>query len=397
MKIIWRNIHLWLGLAAGLIFFIECLSGTLLVFEDELTFMAHKSRYQVAEHNGPRMDLDLLLAHVGKQYPKTKVTGVKVYQEADRTLEVSISPQKKQAPLGKTPKKEEKGGQGGKKRKEGRTIFVDPYTGKITGELDPAAPTFFSLMLKIHMTLLAGEIGKTILGISTFMVFTILVTGIILWFPKKKKQLKAKLKVKTDAGWKRLNHDLHIVMGFYCTFFLLILLITSLSWSFQWANKALYTLTGSKPADFSPTVSSSPLSNTERVNYQQALNIAQSKFQKTDYWAINMPKDEEGSISVTSVSKDALHRNGFDNLSIDQRSGEVLKVSLLKDMPGGWQLRRYMKPVHTGAIGGLPTKVLAFLVSLISASFPITGTILWLNRIRKKKGKNKKQAAPVLA
>ncbi|WP_316833242.1 PepSY-associated TM helix domain-containing protein [Pedobacter aquatilis] len=383
MKNIWRNIHLWLGLAAGLIFFVECLSGTLLVFEDEITFMLYKNRYEVVSGSQPRINLDDLLFKVRKNHPEETIGQVKVYKDLNRTTEVNLSLKQKNKKGEAKDKKVEEGG--GRKRNRGYTLFVDPYTGKETGRLNPEKPTFFSLMLKIHQTLLAGDIGKSILGISTFMVFTILITGLVLWFPKKRKQLKAKVTLKVGAGWKRLNHDLHIVLGFYCTFFLLIILITSLAWSFKWANKALYTFTGSKPSEFKTYKSISPIEKENKITYQQALEIGQSKFANTDYWSISMPKSEEQTISVSSVNKDALHRNGFDNLSLDQRTGAVINSTLLKDMPGGWQLRRYMKPIHTGAIGGFSTKLLAFLVSLISASFPITGTILWLNRIKKKK------------
>jgi len=43
--------------------------------------------------------------------------------------------------------------------------------------------------------------------------------------------------------------------------------------------------------------------------------------------------------------------------------------------------------IHTGAILGLPGKLLAFFVSLICASLPVTGFIICL----KKKGNQKKQ------
>lgn len=387
MKIFWRNIHLWLGLAAGLIFFVECLSGTLLVFEDEITEIAHAKRYFVSYEKRAPLELDKLTAVVKSELPKAKITGVKVYNDPSRTIEISVSSgggdRKGAKPI---PAKGKKGGgKGGKKV----VLFLNPYTAEITAKQDPSEKTFFKLMLEVHQTLLAGETGKTILGISTFVVFVILITGVILWFPKKNKQLKARLKIKTDGSWKRINHDLHIVLGFYCTVFIFIFLLTSLCWSFKWANTALYTITGSKPGLPEKPSSVSPAQDKAAISYEQALHSGQEQFKKAPYWTIAMPEDKDGTVTVTSASLDALHRNGFDNISLDQRTGEVLQVTRLKDLPGGWQLRRYMKPIHTGAIGGLPTKFLAFFVCLISASFPITGTILWLNRIRKKKKKNK--------
>ena len=373
MKIIWRNIHLWLGLAAGLIFFVECLSGTVLVFEDEITAAFHAERYTVKNDGKAMLPLDVLVKNVKASAPKEKIGGVKVYSDPSRTVEVNM-------------------GSGKKKGGKSKLAFVNPYTGEVTAIINPGAKTIFTFMLDVHQTLLAGKVGKTILGVSTFMVLTIVLTGIILWFPKKKKQVSAKLKVKTSGSWKRINHDLHIVLGFYCSFFLLIFLITSLAWSFKWANNALYTITGSKPGFPDEKKSVSPVDSGDKISYQQALEAGKKQFPKAPYWTVAMAKKPDAPVVITSASTDALHRNGFDNVSLDQRTGAVLSVVLFKDLPGGWQLRRYMKPVHTGAIGGVPTKIVAFLASLISASFPVTGVILWLNRLKKKPKKKYKAA-----
>lgn len=380
MKVFWRNIHLWLSLAAGLIFFVECISGTLLVFEDEITEALHPQRYHVKEGE-KQLPLDDLVQSFQKEFPKKeKIASVKVYADNSKTIEISTGSGKRGA------------------KGERKLGFINPYTGVVTAVINPAEKTFFTFMLDVHQTLLAGKVGKTILGVSTFVVFVILITGLILWFPKKRKMLSARLKLKTDGGWKRINHDLHVVIGFYCSFFLFILLITSLAWSFTWANNALYTITGSKPGLPEPKKSVSAIASGTGITYQQALEAGKKQFPNAPYWSVSMAKKPDDVITVTSASTDALHRNGFDNLSIDQRTGQILSVSLLKDLPGGWQLRRYMKPIHTGAIGGIPTKILAFLVSLFSATFPITGTIMWLNRLKKKrKKKNKLALVPVTA
>ena len=59
----------------------------------------------------------------------------------------------------------------------------------------------------------------------------------------------------------------------------------------------------------------------------------------------------------------------------------------------GQRIRGLFKPVHTGAIFGWPTKLLAFVFSLLGATFPVTGTIMWLNRRRKNRRKQQLQAA----
>ena len=47
--------------------------------------------------------------------------------------------------------------------------------------------------------------------------------------------------------------------------------------------------------------------------------------------------------------------------------------------------------LHVGQIGGLTTKIIAFLASLICASLPITGFIIWLGKRKKSKSKKVKE------
>ena len=49
------------------------------------------------------------------------------------------------------------------------------------------------------------------------------------------------------------------------------------------------------------------------------------------------------------------------------------------------KLMRMNYDIHVGAIWGLPGKILAFLASLLIASLPISGFLLWWGRRNKKK------------
>lgn len=57
----------------------------------------------------------------------------------------------------------------------------------------------------------------------------------------------------------------------------------------------------------------------------------------------------------------------------------------LKDADSADLLRRMNYDIHTGAILGLPGKVLMFLTSLMIASLPVTGVLFWWGKHRKPK------------
>jgi uncharacterized iron-regulated membrane protein len=53
--------------------------------------------------------------------------------------------------------------------------------------------------------------------------------------------------------------------------------------------------------------------------------------------------------------------------------------------------------IHVGSIGGLPGKIIAFLASLVTASLPVTGFLMWWGRRKKKSVAKGEKEAPVLS
>jgi len=48
--------------------------------------------------------------------------------------------------------------------------------------------------------------------------------------------------------------------------------------------------------------------------------------------------------------------------------------------------------IHVGAIAGMPGKIIAFLASLLSASLPVTGFIIWWDREKRKRQSKRRKA-----
>lgn len=55
-----------------------------------------------------------------------------------------------------------------------------------------------------------------------------------------------------------------------------------------------------------------------------------------------------------------------------------------KDAKLADKILRMNYDIHIGAIGGIAGKIIAFLVSLIIATLPVTGILLWYGRKYKK-------------
>ena len=373
MKIFFRRIHLYLSLAAGLVILIACLTGAVLVFEKEAQMALNKDRYYVA-NKGQKLPLETLVQNIKKEYPGAKVNGIKIYSDPTRSAELNVALKKEGEAK---PKPGERG--------PTYTAFVNPYTGQVL-ELYSYRETFFYQVFALHRWLLGGQnsIGKTIVGVATFMFLFILITGIILWFPPTKRIMMQRLKLKWDGGWKRLNHDLHIVLGFYSAIFLFIFAFTGLAWSFEWFNKGIYTVTKS-PMKAPEPPQSQWAEGAKKISPDKALAAAQAQYGPAQFFNISMPKDSAGIYSIAALGADPVHENATDALYIDQFSGQVLGTLRFSERSLGAQVRSSFKPVHTGSIWGTPSKIIAFITCLLGVTFPITGTIMWINRTRKKK------------
>lgn len=227
MKKIFHKIHLWLAIPLGLIIFVICLSGAILVFQDEINELTNPNRYFAKETAGEPMAIEELVLKTNSQLTDKTVTSVQIPSDPKRNYVMGLS------------------GQG---RANG---YVNPYTGELI-DTTQRGDGFFSVILRLHRWLLSRDIGKPVVGYTTLFFVFILITGFIIWWPKSKKQLKLRLQVKTKNGWKRFWTDLHTTGGLYLLIGLLVLSLTGLTYSFRWYSKAFYGVLGVELAERGP-------------------------------------------------------------------------------------------------------------------------------------------------
>jgi uncharacterized iron-regulated membrane protein len=235
-----------------------------------------------------------------------------------------------------------------------------------------------------------GETGSIIMGTSCLIFAFMLISGMILWWPKKIKNLKQRLTVKWSASFKRVNWDFHSTFGFYSFLILLIISLTGLSFAFTWFQNGVYFLTegnAKKPSAKveNPTKIDPKLNNT--AFYQNIYNKADSIFPYTGNIQIRMPADTINSILVLKEYSEITIPNQSSAAYFDKYTTEQIEARPYDKFSTGDKIRRLNYPIHTGSIYGLPTKIIAFIVCLFAATLPITGLIIWLGR--KKKGAKK--------
>jgi len=195
------QIHLWTGIALGIYVVLISVSGSAIVFRNEL----YKSLWpgpKIVPITGPRLSKDQLKQKVRQTWPKYSVTYVWDSKRKDEATEVWIEPDGEAHP-----------------KTKGR--LVNPFTGEDLGPSRPYLIGVLAWMSDLHTNLLAGKTGREINGVMSILVVLMSITGLMIWWPGRGR-LKRSFKIDFRANWKRLNWDLHSVVGFWMFAFVFI-------------------------------------------------------------------------------------------------------------------------------------------------------------------------------
>ncbi|MGM8361560.1 PepSY-associated TM helix domain-containing protein [Flavobacterium sp. ARAG 55.4] len=353
--------HLWLGLASGIIVFIMAITGCILVFEQEIKALTSPWLNIEAQHPEKLLPPSKIYNAVQQQFPNKEIHGV-WYNGLDKSVKVDID--------------------------SDSLIYVNPYNAKITGIVDHE--DFFHIIDEGHRHLwLDEEIGTQITAWATLIFFVLLISGFILWYPKKwnKTTKDASFKIKWKAKFKRLNYDLHNVTGFYVLILALLISFTGLIMSFHWVRESTYWLSGGwadEPVQKEKTIKKATVTSKEFDMLESADFIwgkVRTEIAKENNEAviIHFPDDpKEDFYACTDMNKGV-----WRDLYFDANTLELLHKSqkYVSDERFSKWLMRSNYSLHVGAIGGLSTKIIYFVASLICASLPITGFIIWYNKM----------------
>lgn len=399
MKKIFRKIHLWLSVPFGLIITLVCFSGAMLVFENEANEWFRRDLYYVETVKGSPLPMDKLLEKVATTLPDSvAVTGVSISSDPGRAYQVSLSKPRR------------------------ASLYVDQYTGEVKGKSERSG--FFMFMFRMHRWLLDSMNpgnegifwGKMIVGVSTLLLVFVLISGIVIWWPRTRKALKNSLKITATKGWRRFWYDLHVAGGMYALIFLLAMALTGLTWSFPWYRTAFYKVFGvevqQRAAQGHEQKSDAQKRNTKlaahREKKREGNDVRKGERSRrpennhSDMYSVTSPfvywqeiydklrrqNPEYKQISISSgTASVSFNRFGnqraFDRYSFNTDNGEFTETSLYQHQDKSGKIRGWIYSVHVGNWGGMFTRILTFIAALLGAALPLTGYYLWIKRLIK--------------
>jgi uncharacterized iron-regulated membrane protein len=122
----------------------------------------------------------------------------------------------------------------------------------------------------------------------------------------------------------------------------------------------------------------------------KAFAMAQARSPKAEMFLINDDATAAGTVGISAYAQ-TLHYYNSDEYIFEKYTGKLLKQTPNEKKSPGLKMNEMNYDIHVGQIGGLTTKIIAFLASFICASLPITGFIIWLGKRKKSKSKKVKE------
>ncbi len=371
-----RTIIFWLHLVAGLIaapvIFIMSITGVLLTYEKQMTRWADARQYEITVPAGsPALPIADLIA-AASESEKDAPTAITFRAGETAPAEVSFGREK--------------------------TVFLDPYSGKVLGNGSPGVRKFFDDVTQWHRWLATSDdnraVGKLVTGVSNLAFLVLVVSGIYLWFPRR-----WAASVLRNITWFRRNSNAraryfnwHNTFGFWCAVPLFFVVISATVISFPWASNLVYRAVGEEPP---PPKSRSGGRGTGEgkkdestpvvANLQPVFEKAQAQAGSWNSITINIPSSEKAPVSVNLDAGTGGQPQKRSSLEFNQADAELVKVEDFATQSTGRRVRSIMRFMHTGEVGGIIGQTIAGVASLGACFLVWTGVYLSWRRWRSRR------------
>jgi uncharacterized iron-regulated membrane protein len=344
-------IHSIAGLISGLFILLMSLSGSVLVFHEELDSWQYPQIMQVS--SAPVMSINRTYQKLQQQYPHAQISSCSLAEDITHPFVFSVYDSSF------------------KQGKEVMQVFMHPQTGailKIRGGENDIANNFMSWLKSFHNSFRLKEKGEWLLGVLSVIFLISMVTGIILFRKKIKYVLSFNKGIYTIA-------NIHQVIGVYALLFNLMIAGTGFWMQRYVFKKEFYA----EQQPYTPVIKpSSPLF----FNLDSALKQAKQPYPDFTGYVIYFAQNKQRKTAVygSQSTNSFIHAKKFADALFLDSAGSIAKTAILKDIPYGDRRDIINSQIHFGKYGGWPVKIFYSLFGLTGGLLSITGFALWVKR-----------------
>ena len=354
-------VHRYIGIIAGLFIAIITLTGSALVFAEEINSSIYPQIHQIVPQS-KSLAVEQIADIVSQNYPEEKLHYIKIpasSQDAYQAVVKELNEAKK-------------------------SIYINPYSGEILATID--SNNFMKIIQQIHTNFLAGDFGEFFVGICGILLITRAINGLTLWTGWKR--LSTGFTIRFKARNKHLvNYDFHQFIGVISVIFLVFAGITGTMMVFKKPMLTLgYTVSGIPQ----PTkVLSTPQNTNKKLTLDYFLEQANLALPDGKPTIIIPPSTVQAPVIVRKRLAGDLNQNGKSYIYLDRYSGEVLKVKNILNSPWIDKILAILYPLHIGSYGNGVLRFVYLVMGLVPTILFVTGLAIFWNktygaRFRKK-------------
>lgn len=359
-RTIWLKMHGYLGLFAGAVLALLGLTGSVLVFDNEIDLLLNP---QLAVEGGssPVVTYDDVIASIEGRY------GQRPYYIESYTVTGRYVAFVQTVSDGTN---------------ETHAISVDPKNGRILNRR-PWGKYFVSFIRGLHSDMFLGRIGDYLVGGVAILSLVSILTGLYLWWPRVGTFRKALL-FRRQSGWRALNYETHRLGGFYAAVVLFILALTGTYLALPEQYRTAVGLISSLTPEPQRVASAPPQPSAEQLPFDAIERVVEDNVPGATITGLQMPRSAEGVYIVYYRGSDEpFSRYGRSTLWIDQYSGHVLVSRDYDQVSAADRFVSSQVLLHNGQLLGWPGQWLIFVTGLAIPGMYGTGVYLWWTRRRR--------------
>lgn len=381
-------VHQYLGLFALLFLVLAGATGSIIVFRDELDKTLNSDLFHV---EGARPAPPLEVAdRVQAERPDLWVTVVHMRGREDESLRLGVEPLDAARPLGYDD------------------MFVHPADGTPVGQRQNAPGwgrhNLVAGIFIFHADLLAGDVGRILMGFVAVAWTLSAIAGLYLTFPQMPpfwERWKSAWTFSFKSRLPRLMLDLHKSSGLWLFPFVLLLGLTSVALNFYYeiTEPTVLALSPASPSPFDPGARSVPPGHRPELRYADILPLAEKaaaarapNLEPT--FASYFPHLGLYAVSYVTRGQSTYSDIGPVAFYFDDRSGEMVYADDPYRDGAGRALLRTIYPLHSGYVWGWPTRLIVLILGLATVEMSITGLYVWWRRQGRYLFGRNRQATP---
>ncbi|UGQ47823.1 PepSY-associated TM helix domain-containing protein [Massilia endophytica] len=371
-----RDIHLYVSLIFGTLFVLAGLTGAALAWDHELDAALNPT---LLHSRAPQGAADIAPSPAQVQAAVERLSQDKEYGRPSQLM-LPFEADDVYVAWYRQPAKDK----GRFDTDVSRQVMLDRYTLQVLGERNYgefglSRPLLMPTLFHLHRYLLAGEFGKTLIGISGLLLTITSLLGLCLWWPKSTwSSLRKSLTVAGDWKSRRFHYSFHRSAGFFMTPILAVLGFTGMAMNLpDWVRPVVGAVSVLQPND---KVANEAAQGRKPIGVAAAMQAAQQRVPAGRISRVALGSAKAPYEIRLRQPGEVRKGDGLTRVSVDAFSGAVLRVRDPLTAPSGDTFFNWQFPLHTGEAFGLPGRVLVSVSGLMPLLFMITGLVLWLGR-----------------